>query len=93
MFHHHPIIFSIKMLPLFPLPPEVKSGSVKLLEDVFDLDNPDVELVLLWASPVAGEVDPAQGRRCEGGGGGGVAVQCRVQAALILLLGPPENIR
>ena len=56
------------MLPLFPLPPEVQSGSVKLLEDVFDLDNPDVELVLLWAPPGAGEVDPAQGRRCEGGG-------------------------
>ena len=59
------------MLLLFKLPPEVQSSSRIFLEDVFDLDNPDVELVMLRASPGVGEMDPAQGRRCEGGGGGG----------------------
>ena len=76
------------------LPPEVQSSSGILLEDIFNLENPDLELVVVLAYPGVGEVDRAQGQRREGGGGGGggAAVQRGVQPPHSLLPGPPVQL-
>ena len=81
------------MIPAL-LPPEVQSSSGILLEDILDLEDPDLELVVVLAYPCVGEVDGAQGRTSEGGGGGGggAAVQRRVKPPHRLLPGPPVQL-